>query len=1004
MKKTYWLAAGAAGVALALLARTGFHEAPLLGSAVPAAVASTGHGYAQIPMAFERNAGQTDAEVAFLARGPGYGLFLTPTEAVLSLYSRQLDPTVVRMSLPGANREPVIEGVGLQPGKSHYYTGDSPDGWQRGVERYDRVHYRDVYPGIDLVYYGKQQQLEYDFIVAPGRDPQRIAVDFSGIDSMRLDADGNLILETPAGSITQHKPVLYQEIDGRKRPVEGGYRLLGGNRVGFDVARYDAGKPLVIDPVLGYSSYLGGSGDDGIASLATDDAGNLYAIGATASLNFPLSNGAQTTNGGAGDVFVTKFNADGNGLVYSTYMGGTGADKGTGVAVDSNGNAYITGHTKSTNFPVQAALQATHAADGGLDDAFVLRLDSAGALIFSTYLGGSGADSGLAIDLDTAGSVFVAGATASGNFPTAAPMDSSLGGPSDGFLTKMVASGSALAFSTYLGGSAADQINGLSVDASPSRPGAIYLTGESSSTDFPVNASGGVQTGLKGGVDAFVAVLNPSASAPFVTLHFSTYLGSANTDAGEGIAVDADGDAVVVGRTAATSSAPFPVVNAWQNSSAGGTDAFVSKVDLSTATPVLAYSTYFGGSGDDRLEGVVIDEFGTAYVIGTTSSTNLRGTSSLFGLQDTNGGGQDAMAARYSDEGEQFWASYLGGSGTEQGTAVALYGASSIFVGGSTTSTNFTTLLPFKSTNSGGADAFVTRYGIRSLRTNARNFNADKTDDVFWRNSISGANIIWRSATSTTTSAVTTVRSPWQIAGTGDFDGDFRADMLWRNTSTGANGIWRSGISNTQIAVTAVTNLQWQVAGIGDFNLDTKSDILWRNGSTGTNAIWLSGNHATQQTIAAVTNTAWKVVGLGDFNGDFESDILWRNSSTGANAIWLSGNVATQQPVTGVTNLAWHVMGVGDFLGDGKSDILWRNASTGQTVIWRGGNNGSQQSLTAVSLDYEVAAVGDYNGDGRSDILWRNKRTGSNAIWRSGNPTNQQTVTTVTSQAWKVVP
>jgi hypothetical protein len=350
--------------------------------------------------------------------------------------------------------------------------------------------------------------------------------------------------------------------------------------------------------------------------------------------------------------------------------------------------------------------------------------------VFSTYLGGAGVDTASAIDLDRSGNIYVAGGTASANFPKPSAMDGSLGGTRDGFLARLSPSGNALVFSTYFGGAGADQINGMAIDRSPSHAGAIYLTGETASTDLPVSTNA-IQATLKGGSDAFVAMLNPSASAPYVGLQFGTYLGSSNTDVGEDIEVDADGNAVMVGRTLATSSAPFPTVNARQGSPAGATDGFITKISLG-ATPALAYSTYLGGSGEDRLEGVAIDAFGTAYVIGTTNSTNLIGTSPFYGLQATNGGGYDAMSGRYSDEGELFWASYLGGKGNEQGAAIAIYGSNSIFVGGTTTSTDLTTLLPFKSSNSGGADAFVTRYAVRSMRTNARNFNGDRADDILW--------------------------------------------------------------------------------------------------------------------------------------------------------------------------------------------------------------------------------------------------------------------------------
>lgn len=1010
-KRTYGIALGITGIAIAWWAGTDTHEVPILSSAVPAAVASTEHRYAQLPMAFERNVGQTDDEVLFLARGAGYGVFLTATEAVLSLTSQNPSTgasagtshsAVVRMSLLGADSEPVVEGAGAQSGKSHYYYGSTPNRWVRDVRRYDQVRYRGVYPGIDLVYYGNQQQLEYDFVVAPGRNPDRIDVKFTGVDAIRLDRDGNLVLETVSGSLIQHKPVLYQLVDGRRRPVSGGYKLLGDNRVGFQVAAYDGTKPLVIDPVLGYSSYFGGGGDDGIASLFVGDAGSLYAIGATASINFPLKGALQSSNRGSGDVFVTKFNADGRSLLYSTYIGGGNADNGTGIVADGSGNAYITGHTKSTNFPVANALQGSHAADGGLEDAFVAKLGASGTLAFSTYLGGAGADKGLAIDLDPAGNPYVAGSTESGNFPRAAAMDTSLGGTRDGFLAKLTPSGNALTFSTYLGGAGNDHIAGLSIDQSPARAGRIYLAGETSSTDFPVTSSA-VQSTLAGGSDAFVSVLRPIAAAPYVALDFGTYLGSALADAGADVDVDADGNAVVVGQTLATSASPFPTANPWQSVNAGGSDGFVAKITLGTE-PVLAYSTYLGGSSDDRLESVAIDGYGTAYVVGTTGSNNVIGTSSVFGLQHVSGGGNDAMAARYGDDGERYWVSYLGGSGSEQGAAIALHGSGGIFFGGSTTSTNFPTLSPYKSSTAGAADAFVTRFGVRSLRTTVRNFDGDKNDDILWRNASTGANKVWRSAKSTTATELVKATTAWKVAGTGDFDGNARTDILWRNTSTGANGIWRGGLYSNRSALQTLPDQRWQAAGIGDFNLDGKSDIVWRHGGTGTNMIWLSGNHATQRNMRDVTDPAWKIVGVGDFDGDYVSDILWRNSSTGANTIWLSANYSTPKTVTGVTNQSWRVAGIGDFLGDGESDVLWLDAATRKTVIWRSGDSSRQSFVRTADPGFAIRTVGDYDGDGRSDILLRNEATGENVLWRSGSSANRVVLTSVAGRAWNVVP
>lgn len=282
-------------------------------------------------------------------------------------------------------------------------------------------------------------------------------------------------------------------------------------------------------------------------------------------------------------------------------------------------------------------------------------------------------------------------------------------------------------------------------------------------------------------------------------------------------------------------------------------------------------------------------------------------------------------------------------------------------------------------------------------------FNGDGVSDILWRNLSTGANIIWRSASGSTTQAVTATATVWKVAGVGDFNGDARADILWRNTSTGANVIWRSGNSATAQAVAAVGNASTIVAGVDDFNGDGVSDILWRNPSTGTNVIWRSANSSTTQAVAT-TAAAWKVAGTGDFNGDGRGDILWRNTSTGANVIWRSGNSATSQGVAAVANTSTIVGGVGDFNGDGVSDILWRNPSTGTNVIWRSANSAAPQAVASSAAAWKAVGSGDYNGDGRADILWRNTGTGSNVVWRSGNSATAQGVTAVTNLAWMPMP
>ena len=440
--------------------------------------------YSQLPLHFEANQGQTDAQVQFLVRGRSYSLFLTSTEAVLALTNRDkegaetstpphlsqssdarlqtLDPRLVlRLQLVGANPNPQVRGLEELPGKLNYFLGNDPTRWRTNLPTYTKVKYQNVYPGVDLVYYGNQGQLEYDFVVAPGADPQAIQLTFEGADNLEVDVRGDLILQTAGGELRLHKPRVYQEIDGVQHEVSGSYVLLGtpapntqppAPAAGFAVAAYDPSRPLVIDPVLAYSTYLGGNDDDWGRGIAVDAAGNVYVTGQTYSTDFPILSPFQPAAGGSYDTFVTKLDATGSTLLYSTYLGGSGGDRSQGIAVDAAGNAYVTGQTYSTDFPTRNPFQA---AFGGGSDAFVTKLDAAGStLLYSTYLGGSDDERGHSIAVDAAGNAYVTGQTHSTDFPTLHPFQPAFGGGFfDAFVTKLDAAGSTLRYSTYLGGS-----------------------------------------------------------------------------------------------------------------------------------------------------------------------------------------------------------------------------------------------------------------------------------------------------------------------------------------------------------------------------------------------------------------------------------------------------------------------------------------------------------------------------------------------------------------------
>jgi len=347
--------------------------------------------YGQLPLRFEANRGQTDPQIHFLSRSPGHRLFLTSTEAVLVMTApastthdhpgtREHTPgTVLRMTFLGATPQPGVVGREEMPGKAHYFIGNDPTKWHTDVPTYASVHYRELYPGIDLIYYGNQGHLEYDFVVGPGADPDRIVLGFQGIDRLEVDALGELMLHTAGGTIRQRKPVIYQEVDGDRRDIAGGYVLKNAHAVGFQVAAYDVTKPLVIDPVLVFSSYLGGSGDDYGVDIAVDTAGHVYVTGTTQSLDFPTTADAfQPTFGGSADAFVTKLNPCGTRLVYSTYLGGESGDAVHNIVIDGQPtpNAYVTGATRSTAFPTTSESFQT-VLQGGVWDAFVAKIAGA---------------------------------------------------------------------------------------------------------------------------------------------------------------------------------------------------------------------------------------------------------------------------------------------------------------------------------------------------------------------------------------------------------------------------------------------------------------------------------------------------------------------------------------------------------------------------------------------------------------------------------------------------
>jgi Beta-propeller repeat. len=556
----------------------------------------------KVPIAFEPNQGQSEPDVRFLARTGGQTILLRDRDLTIATASGSL-----RMQLVGAGATARAEGTDLLPGVSNYFIGKDPARWRTNIPHYARLRYRDVYPGIDMVFYTNERELEFDFVVAPGADPAKIKLAYDGMERMRKDSSGDLLFQMADSQIRLRRPKVYQQEGGIRTEVAASYRMERG-AVGIALAGFDRKRPVIIDPAVEYTTYLGGEGYDFAAAVVVDATGNAYLTGGTNSPLLPVTQqSAQNKPGGATDSFVAKFSQFGE-LAFVTYLGGTGTDTGNGIALDSSGNIFVSGFTTSADFPVRNAFQTAYA---GALDAFVTKLASTGgSLIYSTYLGGTGDDFGNALAVDSAGSAYITGWTSSADFPVRNAFQSGpAGGGSDTFVTKLSPSGSALVYSTFVGGNGEDLGSGIAIDST----GAAYVTGGTKSTLFPLVSA--VQGRNGGGYDAFVFKLAPAGNA----LVYATFLGGDKDDFGYRIALDSANNAYLTGYT---QSVNFPVRNAFQSTLGGGTDVFVSK--LSAAGDTLAYSTYLGGSADDWGFGnIVVDAAGSAYVTGWTASTNF---------------------------------------------------------------------------------------------------------------------------------------------------------------------------------------------------------------------------------------------------------------------------------------------------------------------------------------------------------------------------------------------
>ncbi len=727
----------------------------------------------RLPLYFVENGGQTDSNVAFYVLGgntqvyftsngvtfvlmepgvtgaeltpsgtfPGYsaaarsGFFVraglsTNNSPDTSLSSSLPKRWAVKLDFVGANPVRPI-GAGETVATVSYFTGKS-DQWHSGLSTYTQIVYRDLWTGIDLVYYGQAGKLNYDFLVHPGADPNQIQLRYRGTEGVSLNPAGQMMVSTPVGGFIDEAPVAWQATNGERTPVEATYELISGSLAendqtlstsrehgrtaegmtfGFAVGRYDRTQSLVIDPaVLVYCGYIGGLSRDEGTKIAVDGAGNAYITGGTLSAedSFPVTVGPDSTYNGGWDAFVAKVSPSGNALVYAGYIGGSLEDYGFGIAVDGDSNAYITGKTWSSqdSFPVTGGPDLIYNGDS---DAFVAKVSASGeTLVYAGYIGGVLGDEGYNIAVDGNGNAFISGVTASTEttFPVKGGPDLTFNGTTDAFVAKVSASGESLDYAGYIGGSGWEWGYSIALDSADN----AYIAGTTSSSEasFPVLIGPDLTfNGIAGSYDAFVAVVSASGE----TLIYAGYIGGSGEDKGWGIAVDKAGNAYITGETASTQDS-FPVMLGPDLTFNGGEkDAFVAKVSVGGAG--LVYAGYIGGVGGDFGYDIAVDDIGNVFVVGFTYSDQTTFPVTLGPLSTYNGGARDAFVVKVSDTGaKMIYAGFIGGSGTDYGIGIAVDGAGNAFISGSTNSDQATFPVmggPDLTYNGGEYDAFIAK-------------------------------------------------------------------------------------------------------------------------------------------------------------------------------------------------------------------------------------------------------------------------------------------------------
>lgn len=913
----------------------------------------------KLPFIFEQNLGQTAGEAKFLLPRRGYDLLLTPSAAVFRLRQGKGDAVSFRMQFEGANPEPAIDGVGRLPGVSNYYRGNVPERWVTNVPQFGAVNYRDLYDGIDLRFHDGGGALEYDFIVAPNSDPAAIKMNFAGAESVALDAKGNLVFSVGGIRAMQNAPVIYQDTPEGRKAVAGSFVMLPNQQVGFSLGEYDSNTTLVIDPKVSYLSYLGGETDvaddtDESEAVAVDAAGNAIVTGTTDATDFPTPGTRQSRDASA--IYIAKLDPTGRSLLYLTYLDGEADDgtntlpetRGSSVAVDAAGAAYVTGMTHSDRFPTTPnAFQKNRSFCGPLvycaivnDEAFVTKLNSAGEIVYSTYLGGRNTDYGNAIAVDREGKAYVAGFTTSGaTFPTKNEFQTTgfFGvGLADAFLTVFNSTGTDITYSTGLGGSRDDFAMGLALDAG----GTAYITGETASTDnFPTRNPFQAVNG--GGRDAFVAKVNPELVGNS-SLIYCTFAGGSGTDSAQSIAVTANGDAFITG---ITGSFNYPLLNPLDSTNQIN-EAFVTQLRSNGA---LANSTFLGGSGQEQGNGIALDQGGNIYVTGFTNSTDIP---PVLAFQAAKSGGRDAFVAKLRLEGSGFETpgmlsfSYLGGRNDDEGMGIAVQNGRVAYVCGRTSSPDLATTPGVVKGTSRGDAGFV----VRLLDTH--------------RDSVG----VFRPATNfqitQSTSTVVPVNINFQIGGQRGVAGDWDGDGV-RTVGQFTNGVWRyRNITFFSTLTVFLITVNFGQAGdlpvVGDWNGDGIDTPGVFRPSTGQ---FLLTNSTASNPPVNLTITFGAVGDLpvgGDWDGDgIDSIGVFRPSAS----IFFLTNQNITAPAADINaffGVAEDLPVAGDWDADGKDSIgVWRPSAL---TFFLSNDNGSVNITVPFGASGDQPIAGDWDG------------------------------------------